>query len=80
MKTFYINGLSGEEPNLLDDSSSFYIQEINQDAPDRFVYQNDSIKYDLDGALVVFYDTLRDVLFEDTDKYYKELSIMPIFV
>lgn len=80
MKTYYMNGLSKEESYFIKDDSLFYIQEIGNDAPDRFIYPNDSIKYELDDALVILYDTLRDVFFEDTSKYYEELSTMPIFV
>ena len=80
MKTIYVNGIEKDEPTFLDDSAMFYIQELNQDASDRYVYPNDSIKYQLDGELVVLYDTLRDVFFENTKEYYEELNCMPIFV
>lgn len=49
-------------------------------APDRIAYQGDGIKYELDKELVGLYDLFRDLLFEDVDQYYKELSIMPIWV
>lgn len=80
MRTIYMNGIAKDESHFLEDIPMFYIQEVSQDAPDRYIYPGDSIKYDLDGELVLLYDTLRDMFFEDTQKYYMELSVMPIFV
>ena len=47
---------------------------------ERYIYTGDSIKYELDSELVILYDKLRDLIFEDVDKYYSELDIMPVFV
>lgn len=41
---------------------------------------NDSIDYELDDALVMMYDWLRDLLFLDTEQYYSEFTCLPIWV
>ena len=79
MRTFFMNGISKDISYFLENIQMFYIQELSQESPDRYIYPGDYIKYDLDGELVLLYDTLRDMLFEDTQKYYMELSSMPIF-
>lgn len=80
MKTYYCSGIEKEEQFFLDNSDEFYIQEIDPDAPDRYVYPNDNIKYELDDALVSLYDKFRDVFFPNTSLYYAELSSLPIWV
>ena len=80
MKTFFQDGTSKEEFYFLGEQPFFYIQELDGNMPDRFVYQGDSIKYKLDNELVALYDKLRDLFFPNTEQYYAELSLMPIFV
>lgn len=80
MKTFLESGIMTEMPCFLNESDTFYIQELEGDCSDKYVYPGDSIKYDLDAELVCLYDKFRDVFFEDTDAYYKELDSIPIFV
>lgn len=80
MKTFLESGIMTEMPCFLNESDTFYIQELEGDCSDKYVYPGDSIKYDLDAELVCLYDKFRDVFFEDTDAYYKELDSLPIFV
>lgn len=80
MRTFFENGISKDISNSIEDIQMFYIQELSKEALDRYIYPGDYMKYDLDGELVLLYDTLRDNFFEDIQKYYIELSNMPIFV
>lgn len=80
IRTIFMNGIEKDISYFLDDIQEFYIQELSQELPDRYIYPGDSIKYDLDGELVLLYDTLRDVFFEDAQKYYMEIREMPIFV
>lgn len=80
MKTFFQDGTSKEEFYFLGEQPFLYIQELDGNMPDRFVYQGDSIKYKLDNELVALYDKLRDLFFPNTEQYYAELSLMPIFV
>ena len=63
IRTIFMNGIEKDVPYFLDDIQEFYIQELSQELPDRYIYPGDSIKYDLDGELVLLYDTLRDVFF-----------------
>lgn len=56
MKTFFKSGIMKEVPYFLDESDTFYIQELEGDCPDKYVYPGDSIKYDLDAELVSLYD------------------------
>lgn len=80
MKTFFKSGIMKEVPYFLDESDTFYIQELEGDCPDKYVYPGDSMKYDLDAELVSLYDRLRDVFFEDTNAYYQALDFLPIFI
>ena len=80
MKTYFENGTLQEVPCFLDKSDMFYIQELEGDHSDKYVYPGDSIKYDLDTELVSLYDRFRDAFFEDTNEYYRELRQLPIFV
>ena len=81
MKTIYRNGLVNDVPYFLEESDEFGIQELDGErVTDRFAYQGDSIKYDLDIALVGLYDFFRDLIFEDVCQYYNELPSLPIWV
>lgn len=80
MKTYFENGTLQEMPYFLDENTTFYIQELEGDCPDKYAYPGDSIKYDLDAELVSLYDKFRDIFFRDTNEYYRELGQLPIFV
>ena len=81
MKTIYNNGLVKDVPYFLDGNDEFGIQELDGErVTDRFAYQGDSIKYELDSALVGLYDLFRDLLFEDVCQYYTEVPSLPIWV
>lgn len=80
MRTFFQNGTQQDVFFYADDSDVFCIQELENPAVDPYIYQGDSIKYELDGELVSLYDKLRDLFFADTDKYYAQLNSMPIFI
>ena len=80
MKTYFQNGISKDINLYPDYVETFCIQEMPKPSVEKYIYIGDSIKYELDAELVVLYDKLRDLLFEDTDKYYSELDIMPHFV
>ena len=81
MKTIFKNGKIQDVPFFLNDNDEFGIQELDDlRASDRIAYQGDGIKYELDNELVGLCDLFRDLLFEDVDQYYKELSSMPIWV
>ncbi|MDO4800946.1 MAG: hypothetical protein Q4A15_02150 [Prevotellaceae bacterium] len=79
MKTYFENGTLQEVPYFLDKSDMFYIQELEGDRSDKYVYPSDSIKYELDTELVSLYDKFRDAFFGDTNEYYRELRQLPIF-
>mgnify|MGYP001301269394 CR=1 FL=1 len=59
MKTFLESGIMTEMPCFLNESDTFYIQELEGDCSDKYVYPGDSIKYDLDAELVCLYDKFR---------------------
>lgn len=40
----------------------------------KYIYPDDSIKYELENQLVDLYDLFRDSLFKDTDQYYREVA------
>lgn len=81
MKTIYNNGLVKDVPYFLDENDEFGIQELDGErVTDKFAYQGDSIKYELDSALVGLYDLFRDLLFEDVCQYYTEIPSLPIWV
>lgn len=81
MKTYFSNGTCKEIEYFLEDTcSEFYIQDLGDEYSDRYVYPNDSLKYSLDNELVSLYDKFRDLVFSDTDEYYRELNSLPIWV
>jgi hypothetical protein len=80
MKTFFQNGLQGDLQYFAEVSDGFCIHEIENNDVDPYIYQGDSIRYEVDSELVSLYDKLRDLFFPDTDKYYSQLELMPIFV
>lgn len=80
MKTYFQNGTAENIPHFFEDSAGFYIQELQGNLPDKYIYPGDNLKYELDSELVSLYDKFRDLFFEDTKAYYAELNLMPIFV
>lgn len=80
MKTVFQNGHTNDIPYFIQENDIFYIQDIGKDTPDRYVYPNDQLKYVIDASLVSLYDTFRDLLFSNTDEYYTELDLLPVFV
>ena len=82
MKTYLGNGMVNEYPDFIDNASvGFFIQETEgQYITDKYIYPDDSIKYELDNQLVDLYDLFRDFLFENTDQYYREVASLPIWV
>ena len=80
MRTFFQNGLQRDLQVCVQESDGFCIQEMEVPSVDPYIYPGDSIKYDIDAELVSLYDKLRDLFFPDTDKYYAQLHVMPIFV
>lgn len=73
------NGIQRDLQSHDQKPNGFYVEYLG-DLPDPFFYPGDSIKYNLDGELVLLYDKFRDLLFEDTEQYYRELNRMPSFV
>lgn len=80
MKTYFQNGIAKDIPYFLEDSTEFYIQELQGNFPEKYIYPGDKLKYELDSVLVSLYDKFRDLFFDDTTAYYGELSLMPLFV
>ena len=79
MKTYLQNGLCYDRPHIIDEQQTFSIQEINSPV-EKYIHTGDEILYDLDGELVLLYDTLRDLYFNDTKSYYREFESLPQFV
>lgn len=77
---YYSNGTKYDIDDVLEVTTDFFIKDLGEGHPDRFIYPRDSIKNELDYELVTLYDKLRDIFFDDIDEYYKELYYMPIFV
>ncbi len=80
MKSYFQNGIVKEVPYLMSETDEFQIQEIENEISNRFIYPGDSVNYALDAELCILYDTLRDMFFKDTDKYYEDLNMLPIWV
>ncbi len=80
MKTYFQNGIVEDIPHYLEDDTRFYIQELQGNPPDKYIYPGDKLKYELDSELVSLYDKFRDLFFHDPKSYYAELDFMPIFV
>ena len=61
MKTYLSCGMIKEIPYILAEDGAFGIQEMEgKILTDRYIYPGDSIKYELDNALVGLYDIFRD--------------------
>ncbi len=80
MKTYFINGTMRDVNCFIGELAEFQIQEIDSDNLNRYIYPGDTINYTLDSELVKLYDVLRDLYFDDVDKYYKEVNVLPIWV
>lgn len=80
MRTFFSNGLEREVPYFLDESTEFGIQDRGPGVLHRFSYPGDSLKYELDTALVELYDVFRDLIFEDPEAYYRDVPCLPRWV
>lgn len=80
MKTYLKNGICKDADIFHDYTTEFCVQTMPNYGVEKYLYTGDSIKYELDSELVLLYDKFRDLLFKDTDEYYSELKIMPIFV
>ena len=80
MKTITQYGITTEYAYFLGNQKSFYIQRLDGDVPDKYIYPGDSSKYELDAQLTVLYDTFRDVFFPDLALYYSELASLPILL
>ena len=80
MKTYFQNGTVDDIELFPDYAEKFCVQKMLEPSVEKYIYTGDSIKYEIDAELVILYDKLRDLLFEDVDKYYSELDVMPIFV
>ena len=55
MKTITQYGITTEYAYFLGNQKSFYIQRLDGDVPDKYIYPGDSIKYELDAQLTVLY-------------------------
>lgn len=80
MKTYFQNGTAKDIPHFLEDGTGFYIQELQGNFTEKYIYPGDELKYELDSELVSLYDKFRNLFFNDTMTYYAELNFMPIFV
>jgi len=80
MIIYNFNGTSCDIDNFMENTTEFYIQDLGEKHLDRYLYPDDSLKYELDDELVSLYDKLRDTFFNDIDEYYKGLSCLPAFV
>ncbi|MBP3620241.1 MAG: hypothetical protein J6J16_00615 [Lachnospiraceae bacterium] len=80
MKIYLQSGIAKDINNFINEIDTFHIRELEGERLSKYVYPGDEINYTLDGKLCRLYDTLRDMIFEDTGKYYQELSLLPIWV
>lgn len=76
MQIYSQQGIEIETCNFTHEKNEFYLQKIGTE----YTYFGDSILGKLNDSLVILYDTMRDLFFKDTIQYYKEQSVMPIFV
>lgn len=67
MKIYFQNGIAKDIPYFLEDSTEFYIQELQGNSPEKYTYPGDKLKYELDSVLVSLYDKFRDLFFDDIE-------------
>lgn len=80
MRTYSKRGTVCDISYYVENDDEFCVQELENPSVEKYIYPGSSLKYYLDGELVSLYDKMKDLLFEDTEKYYAELSSLPIFV
>lgn len=80
MKIYCQNGMIYNECDYEKYKDGFYVQENSVDTVNKYSYLGDKIRLEIDSELVLLYDTLRDLFFENINQYYCEVSIMPSFV
>lgn len=80
MKIYFSNGTVQQVPDYVEKMDEFHINELESETINKYTYPGDGINYTLDEQLCRLYDTLRDMVFEDIDQYYLEMSLFPIWV
>ncbi len=80
MKTYLKNGMCSDVDFFPDEMSDFCIQELRIHGVEKYIYKGDSTARELDDELVLLYDKFRDLYFKDTDDYYKQVTLLPVFV
>lgn len=80
MKTYFQKGVVKDGLCSAEEEGEFYLQELGGETGKSVTYPGDAINYLLDNELCALYDTFRDLIFEDTEEYYQELSVLPIWV
>lgn len=80
MKTYFQRGIIKGGLCSVEEMGEFYLQESEGEKRNGITYPGDDINYLLDNELCTLYDTLRDIVFEDTEKYYQEVCMLPIWV
>lgn len=65
---------------FLDENTEFGIQIFESEhVDDKYIYPGDAINYKLESAIISLYDIFRGLVFDDMDKYYKEIEHMPVW-
>ncbi len=78
MDTYLLNGTKCDINYILD-PPAFGIQVFEGDRK-QYYYPNDSIRAEINDSLLNLYDVFRDLLFDNTDEYYKELDSLPFTI
>ena len=80
MKIYSQKGLAFESEFYCESHDELYIYLDPPLSAEKYFYTGDLRKYDCDAELANISQTLIKVLFKDTDKYYQESKMMPVFI
>lgn len=80
MKAYLINGTSCEIDSCVELETSFYFLPFQQNKSNHYNYDGDAIISEIDCALVDLYDSFQYMYFPNTDIYYSEIKLLPLFV
>ena len=76
---YYQNGTKSLFDDLSKLTSEFYIKDLGESYINRFLYPGDSLNLKLDTELVMLYDKLRNVFFDNIDEYHQRTHFITIF-
>lgn len=64
----------------MDEHSDFYIQRLDTIGSDEYSYKGDCLNRRLEHSIETLYDKFISILFQDEERYYRDIKALPIFI